>query len=176
MAEQVLLTRMTTADAGEVLTLQRAAYVTEAQLYNDVFLPALTQTLEELVAEIESGGGYVLRLDAGTPATGSSIGGRMVGAVRVRIVGGLLHIGRLTVAPDLQGRGFGSMLLNAAEAQAAASDVPSGLAADAAVLFTGKLSEANLRLYRRRGYVETHREQLRPGVELVHLRKEFVVS
>lgn len=65
MTEQVQLSEMTSADAGEVLTLQRAAYVTEAQLYNDAFLPALTQTLDELVAEIESGGGYLLRTDAG---------------------------------------------------------------------------------------------------------------
>jgi GNAT superfamily N-acetyltransferase len=159
------LLRMTTADAGEILTLQRAAYVTEAQLYNDPFLPALTQTLEELVDEIESGGGFVLRKK-----------GRMVGAVRTRVVGGLLHIGRLTVAPDVQGHGFGSILMNAAEGEAAATDEGSPLAADAAVLFTGKLSEVNLRLYARRGYVETHREHLHSGVELVHLRKEFVVS
>ncbi|HUG86944.1 MAG TPA: hypothetical protein VMM13_20410 [Euzebya sp.] len=32
-------------DAREMLTLQRAAYVTEAQLYDDPNLPALTQTL-----------------------------------------------------------------------------------------------------------------------------------
>ena len=156
---------MTTADAGEVLTLQRAAYVTEAQLYRDAFLPALTQTLEELVDEIESGGGLVLRKN-----------GRIIGAVRTRVVGGLLHIGRLIVAPDVQGQGFGSILMNAAEGEAAATDEDSPLAADAAVLFTGKLSEANLRLYARRGYVETHREQLQSGVELVHMRKEFVVS
>jgi len=156
---------MTTADAGEVLTLQRAAYVTEAQLYRDAFLPALTQTLEELVDEIESGGGLVLRKN-----------GRIIGAVRTRVVGGLLHIGRLIVAPDVQGQGFGSILMNAAEGEAAATDEGSPLAADAAVLFTGKLSEANLRLYARRGYVETHREQLQSGVELVHMRKEFVVS
>lgn len=156
---------MTTADAGEVLTLQRAAYVTEAQLYRDAFLPALTQTLEELVDEIESGGGLVLRKN-----------GRIIGAVRTRVVGGLLHIGRLIVAPDVQGQGLGSILMNAAEGEAAATDEDSPLAADAAVLFTGKLSEANLRLYARRGYVETHREQLQSGVELVHMRKEFVVS
>src|SRR3954451_18055992 len=159
------LLRMTTADAGEVLTVQRAAYVSEAQVYNDAFLPALTQTLDELVSEIESGGGFVLRKN-----------GRMVGAVRTRVVGGLLHISRLTVAPDVQGHGFGSILMNAAEGEAAATDEDSPLAADAAVLFTGKLSEANLRLYERRGYVETHREQLGTGVELVHMRKEFVVS
>ena len=159
------LLRMTTADAGEVLTLQRAAYVSEAQLYNDAFLPALTQTLDELVDEIVTGGGFVLRKS-----------GRLVGAVRIRVVSGLLHIGRLTVAPDMQGLGFGTILMNAAEGDAATTDEASSLAADAAVLFTGKLSEANLRLYARRGYVETHREQLGSGVELVHMRKEFVIS
>ncbi|MEO6533341.1 MAG: GNAT family N-acetyltransferase [Pseudolysinimonas sp.] len=157
--------RMTTADAGEVLTLQRAAYVSEAQLYRDPFLPALTETLDELVAEIESGSGFVLRLE-----------GRLVGAVRTRVVAGVLHIGRLIVAPDLQGRGYGSALMGAAESEATATDETSQLAADAAVLFTGKLSEANLRMYHRRGYVETHREELSPGVELVHMRKEFVIS
>lgn len=159
------LLRMTTADAGEVLTVQRAAYVSEAQLYKDAFLPALTQTLAELVDEIETGGGFVLRFK-----------GRLVGAVRTRIVGGLLHIGRLTVAPDVQGNGYGSLLLTAAESEASALDEDDNAAADAAVLFTGRLSEANLRLYARRGYAETHREELSPGVELVHLRKEFVVS
>jgi len=159
------LLRMTTADAGEVLTVQRAAYVSEAQLYKDAFLPALTQTLDQLVDEIETGGGFVLRVH-----------GRLVGAVRTRIVGGLLHIGRLTVAPDVQGHGYGGLLLTAAESEASALDEDDNMAADAAVLFTGRLSEANLRLYARRGYVETHREELSPGVELVHLRKEFVVA
>ena len=41
--------------AGELLTLQRAAYVTEAQLYDDVRLPALVQTLDDLVDELAGG-------------------------------------------------------------------------------------------------------------------------
>jgi GNAT superfamily N-acetyltransferase len=138
--QDLQLLPITTADAGEVLTLQRAAYVHDAQLYQDPFLPALAQTLDELVDEIESRGGFVLRIKA-----------RMVGAVRTRIIGGLLHIGRLTVAPDLQGRGYGSLLLDAAESEAAVRDEHQNAAADAAVLFTGRLSEANLRLYARRG-------------------------
>lgn len=38
-------------------------------------------------------------------------------------------------------------------------------------LFTGERSEANLRLYRRRGYVETHRTGTPAGYSLVHLTK-----
>lgn len=163
--DPVRLEPIDVSDAGELLTLQRAAYTEQAQRDGDPFLPALTQTLEELVEEIQTGGGYVLRLR-----------GRLVGGVRTRVVGGELHIGRLTIAPDMQGRGFGSALLHAAESEAAAKDVANNRAGDAVVLWTGRLCEASLGLYTRRGYVETHRETLGAGVELVHLRKERLVA
>ena len=46
------LVRLSLADAGEILTLQRAAYVTEAQGHNDTMMPPLTQTLDQLRAEL----------------------------------------------------------------------------------------------------------------------------
>ena len=140
-------------DAGELLTLQRAAYVTEAQLYDDLRLPALVQTLAELRAELAAGGGVVDRE-----------GARLVGAVRLRLDGDVLHVGRLTVAPDRQGEGIGTRLLAAAEAAAPARR---------AALFTGHRSKANLRLYRRCGYVEMRREPVHDGLTLVHLEKEL---
>ncbi|MGI8628078.1 MAG: GNAT family N-acetyltransferase [Geodermatophilaceae bacterium] len=144
---------LSVADAGEVLTLQRAAYASEAQLYNDPSLPALVQTLPELVTELANSVGHkAIR------------GSRLAGAVRSVVDGDTLHIGRLTVAPDLQGIGLGTALLAAAEADA-------GPEVTSATLFTGHLSEGNLRLYERNGYVEERREQLKPGVTLVHLRK-----
>jgi chorismate mutase/predicted N-acetyltransferase YhbS len=139
-------------DAGELLTLQRAAYATEARIYGDPDLPALVQTLDELVAELRQGIAFK-----------ATDGHRIVGAVRGRVEGDLLHIGRLTVAPDRQGRGLGTALLTAIEGA-----VP---AARRATLFTGHLSTANLRLYERLGYIEERREPLRPRVHLVHLTK-----
>jgi ribosomal protein S18 acetylase RimI-like enzyme len=150
----VVISPVGPADAGEVLTLQRAAYVTEAQLYRDAFLPALTQTYEELAAELASG-----------PALKATSGHRIVGAVRARVRGSSSHIGRLIVVPDLQGRGVGSRLLTAIERETAAE-------VDRHTLFTGHLSVANLRLYERHGYVEARREELAPGVVLVHLDKK----
>ena len=145
--------RLSVADAGEVLTLQRAAYVSEAQIYGDPALPPLVQTLPELVAELSDCLGHkALR------------GSRLVGAVRSVMDGETLHIGRLTVAPDLQGSGLGTALLAAAEADA-------GPEVTSAALFTGHLSAGNLRLYERNGYVEERREELKPGLTLVHLRK-----
>jgi len=140
-------------DAGELLTLQRAAYTTEARLYGDPELPALTQTLFELQEELAS----VVALKA-------TAGHRLVGAVRAHVDGTVLHIGRLVVAPDWQGRGVGSRLLAAVEEHR-------GDHVSTAALFTGHLSAANLVLYARRGYLERRREQLRPGVVLVHLTK-----
>lgn len=138
---------------GELLTLQRAAYASEAQLYDDPRLPALVQTLDELVDEL-----------AGSRCLAALAGSRLVGAVRSRERDGVLHIGRLVVAPDLQGRGIGTRLLAAAEQS-------TGL--PRATLFTGARSAANLRLYRRHGYAESGREPVHPGLELVHLTKEL---
>jgi hypothetical protein len=48
-------------DAGELLTLQRAAYVVEAQAHDDPRLPPLTETLAEVRAEIERHAGPQVR-------------------------------------------------------------------------------------------------------------------
>jgi len=141
-------TQLTEADAGELLTLQRAAYVSEAQLNGDPFLPALTQSLDEF------------RTDLRKPALGTRIEGRLVASVRWTVEDDCAHIGRLVVAPDMQGLGVGTQLLRTAEKASGATRFE---------LFTGARSEANLRLYEREGYREKRRETLQPGVEIVLL-------
>jgi GNAT superfamily N-acetyltransferase len=138
-------------DAGELLTLQRAAFVTEAQLYGDPRLPALVETVDQLRAAL------------GLALTARS-GPRLVGSVRARVAGGVLHVGRLVVAPDQQGRGIGTDLLAAVE-RAAAPEVHT------AALFTGARSAGNLRLYARAGYREQRRERVDDALTLVHLAK-----
>ncbi len=153
-----LIVPLSVADAGEVLTLQRAAYASEAQIYGDPSLPALVQTLPDLVTELSNGLGHK-----------AVRGSRLVGAVRSKVDGDTLHIGRLTVAPDLQGSGLVTALLAAAEATA-------GPQVTSAALFTGHLSTANLRLYQRHGYAEERREKIDERVTLVHLRKPLTDS
>ncbi|MCR2815390.1 GNAT family N-acetyltransferase [Microbacterium jiangjiandongii] len=140
-------------DAGEVLTLQRAAFVSEALIYGDPDMPPLTQTLDELAAELVDNLGCVA-LD----------GPRIVGAVRARRDGELLLIGRIAIAPDQQGRGIGTKLLAAVEQRGRDAG------ARTAELFTGSLSEANLRLYEREGYAESERVP-GDGSDQVFLRK-----
>ena len=154
-ADRPALAPVTTADAGELLTLQRAAFAAEARRYRDPSLPPLVQTLDELVAEL-----------AEVVAVKATLGTRLVGAVRGRVEGDALQVGRLVVAPDLQGRGTGAALLTALE-EAAPPQVRR------ATLFTGALSESSLRLYGRLGYVEERREPDASGLLLVHLAKQL---
>lgn len=147
------LRRMHPEDAGEVLTVQLAAFVIEAQLYGDPRLPPLVETVPAIVVDLGESVGFV-----------AVAGGRLVGSVRIRPAGRALHIGRLAVAPDMQGRGIGAELLALAETAAPAEE---------ALLFTGHLSEGNLRLYRRAGYVEQRRVRIDETVTLVHLRKQL---
>lgn len=140
--------------AGEVLTLQRAAYVPEAQHYRDPDLPPLIQTLGELVEELDSP--RVIGLGAWKD-------GRLVGSVRVRVDGAVGHLGRLVVVPDLQGTGIGSALLRACE-----EALPAAVAEIR--LFTGAQSDPTIRLYERFGYVRQG-ETPAGTHDLVHLTK-----
>jgi GNAT superfamily N-acetyltransferase len=144
-------------DAGEILTLQRAAYVTEAQAHADPGLPPLRQTLPELRAELAS---------ADVSALGIRDRGRLIATVRLRhdpAAPGSAEVARLAVAPDRQGEGLGTRLLVEVERHARPG-------VTALVLFTGDRSHRNLRLYTRHGYVETHRTP--SGTHrLVHMRK-----
>ena len=145
------------ADAGEVLTLQRAAFVSEALIYGDADMPPLTQTLEELQAELVENLGCV-----------AVAGSRIVAAARAQRDGDLLLIGRIAVAPDMQGAGLGSLILHAVEERGREAG------AREAELFTGRLSEANLRLYTREGYRETERAGGDSGEDQIFLRKPLV--
>ena len=136
------LATATPADVPELLTLSRACWVTEALANDTLDIPPLVETLEETAAGIAEWTTWTLRA-----------GGRLVGSVRGRVApddDSLWQIGRLMVAPDLQGRGLGRALLAFAEAQA-----PPGTAAY--WLNTGARSDRNLRIYRKAGY------RVRPG-------------
>ncbi|MCP2338177.1 GNAT family N-acetyltransferase [Actinomadura rupiterrae] len=141
-------------DAGEIFTVQRAAYVAEAQLYGDPFIPPLVESLEQ-VHKALTGGVVVLK---------AVLDGRIVGFVRAQFSDHTCLVGRLAVAPDQQDTAVGRLLLDALEAEVSGR-------ATACVLFTGHLSEASLRLYRSLGYSETHRERVAAHLTFVHMRK-----
>lgn len=155
----VSIERAVPADAGELLTVQRAAYVSEAQLYGDPFIAPLVEGVAQVRAAVETS--TVLK---------AVEDGRIVGSVRGRCADRTCLVGRLVVAPDRQRRGIGTALLTALHETMTAGEP----AVEAFRLFTGHLSEGNLRLYRRLGYRETHRERIHAHLTLVHMRREAV--
>ena len=162
--QPVLISEAGGDDAGELLTLQRAAYLTEGRRQESWDIPPLVETLADVVTGID---GSVVLL--------ARQAGRLVGSVRGSVAedenvdndeaGARWVIGRLMVVPDRQGQGIGSHLMDTIEQR-----MPTGC--EVLRLFTGAASLDNLSFYARRGYRETHREIHQPsGVELVHLAK-----
>lgn len=125
----------TPGDAGELFTLQRACWVQEA-LANDSLaaIPPLHESIDDVRAWLGTWSTWVVRSE-----------GRLVGAVRGRLEGTAWEVGRLMVAPDLQGRGLGRVLLAHVEAAAPAE-------ATSYTLFTGARSVDNIRMYKKAGY------------------------
>ncbi|PUA80723.1 tRNA (guanosine(37)-N1)-methyltransferase TrmD [Nocardioides currus] len=127
------------ADAGELLTLQLACWVAEQQANPDVEIHALHETLDDVRRWLDRWTVVVRRR-----------GGRLVAAARGRVEThgeheGAWDVGRLMVAPDLQGQGLGRDMLERIEAAA-----PAGVASY--VLFTGAGSADNIRMYKKAGY------------------------
>lgn len=138
--------------AGEVLTIQRAAYLQEARRYGAWDLPPLVETLEEIKSH----------LDLGLPALGAFDDHRLVGSVRARVDGERMEIARLAVAPDMQGRRIGRRLLEAVCAQAPAE-------VGTVWLFTGAESDENLRLYESAGFIRAGEHLEAAGIRCVTL-------
>ena len=137
------------ADAGEVLTLQRACWTQEALANPDVSIPALGESLDDVRAWLTRDTVLLARR-----------AGRLVGGVRASARplddgGAAWDVGRLMVAPDLQGQGLGRVLLERIEAAA-----PPGTTSYE--LFTGAASARNLRMYAKAGYRRAG--EVAPGV------------
>lgn len=130
------LDRVPTEAAGELLTLRRAAFVTEAQLSGNPNIPPLTQTLAELREDMAQDDVITL---------GAWIGPRLVGSIRVGIEDDKATLGRLAVAPDIQGQGIGTQLL---------FEVLKYLPENTREVwvFTGQDSKQNLSLYAKHGF------------------------
>ena len=150
----------TPADAPELLTLARACWVSEGRANASFDIPPLVESLQDVVDGLAQWQTWTVR-----------VAGRLVGSVRGRRDPqdpSTWQVGRLMVAPDLQGRGLGRALLDHVEA-AAPADITTYW------INTGRASERNLRTYRRAGYRAVPGEGAHPGtVDLTKKRRRSV--
>jgi GNAT superfamily N-acetyltransferase len=143
--------------AGEVMTVQRAAYLQEARRYGAWDLPPLVETLEEIRGHLADG----------TPALGAFDGARLVGSVRSRVDGDRMEVARLSVAPDLQGGGVGRGLLKAISERAPET-------VGVVWLFTGAESDGNIRFYESAGFVRVSEHLDAVGIRCVTLEQKVI--
>jgi len=147
-----MIDRATVADAEEILSLQKLAYRSEAEIYDDFNIPPLLQTPEEIKKDFENQTFLKATLD-----------GKIRGSVRAFIKEGTCYIGRLIVHPDFQNRGMGKELMQRIE--------EIFKEAQRFELFTGHRSEKNLHLYRKLGYEISKTVKANDRLNMVYLEK-----
>lgn len=139
------------SDAPQILALQRAAYVSEAELHDDFNIPPLTQSLSELEASFSDK--TILKI---------VVDGNIVASGQAELRGDTCCIGRMAVWPELRGQGYGSKMLFSLENLFET--------ATRIELFTGINSASNLAMYAKKGYREFKQEQL-GATTVVYLEK-----
>lgn len=149
---KVMIELASIEDAKEILDLQKIAYMSEAERYNDYAIPPLTQTIDQIKAEFENR----ICLKASTET-------RIVGSVRGYMEEETCHIERLIVHPEFRKRGIGTRLLKEIEVRFKQ--------AKRYELFTGHRSENNLRLYSKLGYKPYKKQIVSDSLTLVFMEK-----
>ncbi len=144
--------RATVSDAGEILALQKLAYRSEAEIYNDFSIPPLVQTLESIEKDFE--GQFFLK---------AVIDEKIIGSVRAYAKEGTCYIGKLIVHPDFQNRGIGTKLMSEIE--------KAFNTCKRFELFTGDKSERNLYLYQKLDYKIFKTANITDRTTIVYLEK-----
>ncbi|HUQ60169.1 GNAT family N-acetyltransferase [Lentzea sp.] len=130
----------------ELWTVQRLAYAVEAEIIGFDGIPPLHESLDDLRS-------------CGETFLGIHDDEGLVGAVSYQLDGSTVDICRLVVHPRAFRRGIASRLLDA---------LPDG----PQTVSTGTKNEPALRLYRKRGFVETGEREVGPGVSITDLARE----
>ncbi|MFT4990230.1 MAG: GNAT superfamily N-acetyltransferase [Acidimicrobiales bacterium] len=132
------------SDLGEVFTLQRAAFVDEARLYETPSVPALDETFEDFTQRMASSTSWA-----------AIQGNRIVGAVSLRTQRrGIPNVERLMVAPDCRGQGISSVLMQTVE------DTARSAGHQSLQLVVGDLATNNRAIYGHLGWIEQSSERL----------------
>ncbi len=140
------------SDAEEILSLQKLAFKSEAEIYKDFNIAPLIQTLEEIKRDF----GDQVFLKA-------VIKGKIIGSVRAFAKEDSCYIGRLIVHPDFQNQGIGTKLIKEIEGVFNLSRRFG--------LFTGHKSEKNIHIYQKLGYKTFKMEKITDSINIIYMEK-----
>ncbi|MFX3634786.1 MAG: GNAT family N-acetyltransferase [Candidatus Pristimantibacillus sp.] len=147
----IVIEKATVADASEILALQKIAYISEAEIYNDYSIEPLIQTLESIEQLFKNH----MILKAVTD-------NKIIGSVRAHVDNNISFIGKLMVHPEYRGLGIGKDLMNEIEKMSLTTRYE---------LFTGNKSVNNIRLYEKIGYRIFKTKEINESLSLVFMEK-----
>ena len=149
---ELIICRANQTDFPEILAIQKKAFLSEAEFYQNFNIQPMTQTLEEMKTEcLEK---IVLK---------AIVDGQIVGSIRANTTDNICMVNKLVVLPEFQKRGIGKKLL--LEIETYFTDV------DKFKLQTGAFSKTNIGLYTKTGYQIVGRSMFEGGVEAVVMEK-----
>lgn len=154
MTDYITVSRANIDDLEEILNLQKLAFISEAELYNDYNIEPLKQTIASVREDFK----IHIFLKA-------VCNNKIVGSVKGRETDGYCWIGKLIVHPEFQNKGIGRRLMREIE----------GLFPNIKQfqLYTGNRSQKNIHLYESLGYKKQGllKDEKTPDVHLVKLVK-----
>ncbi len=157
--EMLELENAAVEDAEEVLSLQRLAYRSEAEINNDFSIQPLRQSVAEVIEEFRMQ--TVLKVSAAKEGAAAK---KIIASVKGYQRNGTCHIGKLIVHPDYRNMGIGTELLGVIEKHFGG--------VSRYELFTGEKSARNIRMYERAGYRQFKIEKINDRLNLVFMEKQ----
>lgn len=145
-------------DLPAILALQKLAYQSEADLYPDISIPPMVQTIEELHREFAESTMLKVEIDGVIVAS-------VRGSASQTGTAWTWSINKLMVHPQYQRLGIGGRLMAAME------ETGKVKGCSRLELFTSQKSERNLTLYRKLGYKPFLEKRVNGHLTLVYLEK-----
>lgn len=153
--EELTIIPASSSDASEILNVQKLAFQSEAEIYNDFSLSPLRQNLEELQNDFKTRTFFKAVMN-----------NTIVGSVRARMDGKTCIIGRISVSPVYQNMGIGKKLLKEAEMHFST--------ADKYVSYTSHKSKRNIFLLEHSGYKWFKKERVSEKRERIYFEKKNI--
>lgn len=150
--EELTITPAVLADASDILNVQKLAYQSEAEIYNDFTLSPIRQTIEELKSDFNRRTFFKAVMN-----------NTIVGSIRARMDGDTCIIGRLAVNPVYQNLGIGKKLMK--EVENHFND------ADCYQIYTSHKSKRNIYLFEHLGYSWFKKERVSELRERIYFKK-----
>jgi GNAT superfamily N-acetyltransferase len=133
MTCNIKISKAAITESEEILRLQKIAFITEGELYNNFNIEPLTQTIDSIKSDFSS---YTFLK--------AEVDDKIIGSVKAIEKNGACSIGKLFVIPEFRNKGIGKMLMQGIE-----KEFSNALKYE---IFTGSKSEHNIKFYASLGY------------------------